>query len=152
VEGAVSIIVCNMSVIIPAILRVLGVGDPFMQEDTVDPNFSTVEIIRMTSTRVELGLPVAHGTVITDSDDTYGDIGMTAPQREGLGGLDAKDDRRRQLTIQSSDASLGDSKTMKVVPLVEESDIADSLAQVRGLSAVKKDQDVEADIGENTRR
>jgi hypothetical protein len=152
VEAAVSIIVCNMSVIIPAILRVLGVGDPFMQEDTVDPNFSTVEIIRMTSTRVELGLPVAHGTVITDSDDTYGDISMAAPQRGGLGGLDAKDDRRRQLTIQPSDASLGDLRTTKVVPLVEESDIADSLAQVRGLSAVKKDQDVEADIGENTRR
>ena len=151
-EGAVSIIVCNMSVIIPAILRVLGVGDPFMQEDTVDPNFSTVEIIRMTSTRVELGLPVVHGTVITDSDDTYEDISMAAPQRGGLGDLDAKDDRRHQLTTQPSDATLGDPKTTKVVPLVEESDIADSLAQVRGLPAVKKDQDVEVDIGENTRR
>ena len=60
VEAAVSIAVCNMSVIIPAILCALGVGDPFMREDTVSTNFSTVEVARMTSTRVELvelGIP-----------------------------------------------------------------------------------------------
>lgn len=50
VSVAVATILCNMSVIIPAILHALGVGDPFMQEDTVDSNYSAIEMARMTST------------------------------------------------------------------------------------------------------
>ena len=73
VEAAVAIIVSNMSVIIPAILRTLGVGDPFMQEDTVDLTFNTgIEIVRMTSTRIELGLQTSAGTAITDSSMSRG--------------------------------------------------------------------------------
>ena len=53
VEVAVAIIMCNMSIIIPAILRALGIGDPFMQEDTVDPK---------SSTGVEIGLSSAFHT------------------------------------------------------------------------------------------
>ena len=49
-EAAVAVVECNMSIIIPAILRALGIGDPFMQEDTVNPKFST---------GVEIGLSLA---------------------------------------------------------------------------------------------
>jgi len=70
-----------MSVIIPAILRALGVGDPFMQEDTVDPGLNTdVDIARMFPTMVELGLPTSRGTAITDSDESEGGIGTVARQ------------------------------------------------------------------------
>jgi len=145
VGAAVSIIVCNMSVIIPALLRALGVGDPFMQEDTVDPGFSTdVEIVRMASTRVELGLPTSRGTALTDSDESQGTIGTVASRRDPIV-LGVKDERKRQLSTKASDGSLGGLKRTKVVPLVDESDIADSLAQVRSLPTVKTDQEIESD-------
>jgi len=126
VEVAVAIIVCNMSVIIPAILRALGVGDPFMREDTVDPNFSTVEIIRMTSTRIELGLPVPRGTATTDGDGSEGASGTVAFQDSVRLGVEG--DHKHKLTAQASDLSLGDLKT-KVPPLVGDPDIADSSTQ-----------------------
>jgi hypothetical protein len=140
-----------MSVIIPAILRALGVGDPFMQEDTVDPNFSTVEIARVTSTRIELGPLGIHVTVITDSDDPEGTVGAATPRQGDLVSLDAKDDRKHQLTAQASDVSLGDSKMTKIVSFVDESDIADLPTQVRRSITVEKYQGVEVDTGENTR-
>jgi hypothetical protein len=139
--------VCNMSVIIPAILRVLGVGDPFMREDSVDPKFSTgVEIAHITSTRIELGLLTSRGMEITDGSRSRGATGtVTSRQRDSVD-LDAKD-RRHQLTTQTSDMSLGNLKsTSRVEPFVDESDIADSLARVRSLPAVK-DQDVKVDVG-----
>jgi len=43
---------------------------------------------------------------------------------------------------------IGISKKAKVMPLVDECDITDPLAQVRSSPAVKKDwQDIEADVG-----
>jgi len=126
---AVSIIVCNMSVIIPAILRALDVGDPFMREDTVDPNFSSVEIVRMTSsTRIELGLPKASGTATTDGDGSEG-TNRTVAFQDSVG-LGVEDDHKHRLTTQGSDLSLGDLKTTKVVPLAADSDVADSLTRV----------------------
>ena len=65
-----------MSVITNAILRVMSVGDPFTQEDTVYLNFSTnVDIARF-----ELGLPITRGnvTAITDSVETE------CPQYDGV--------------------------------------------------------------------
>ena len=152
-EVAVSIIVCNMSVIIPAILRGLGVGDPFMREDTVDPNISTgVEIARITSTGIELGLPISRNTVITDSDEYEGTIGMAVPRQRVSISLGVKDDRKHQLTMQVSDASLGNPKVAKVVPLADdECDITDSLSQVRkGSPGVKEDLGGETDVEEKS--
>ena len=146
VEAAVSITVCNMSVIIPAILRALSVGDPFMQEDTVNTNFSTVEIARMTSTRielVELGVPKTRGTAITDSDELEGATETAAFRRRHSVDSGAKDDRRHRLTTHASEVSLGDSKTMKTVPLAEEPDTVDSFAQV----IVKGDQGLKTKDG-----
>jgi len=146
VEVAVSVIVCSMSVIIPAILRALGVGDPFMREDTVDPNFSTVEIVRMTSTKIELGLPKTGGTANTDSAESEGAVGVIVSQRRVTVDLDAEDDEKHRLAMQTSDVSLGNLKRTKVVSLAGESDATDSLAQVRGLPVVTKDQDIEAGV------
>jgi len=136
-----------MSVIIPAVLRALGVGDPFMREDTVDPNYSTVEIVRMASTKIELGLPNTHGTATTDIADPEGAIGTVASRRGGTVNLDAKEDCKHRLVTQTSDGSLGILKKAKVVSLVDECDITDPLAQVRSLPAVRRDQDIEADVG-----
>ncbi|KAF9645862.1 hypothetical protein BDM02DRAFT_3119545 [Thelephora ganbajun] len=138
VEAAVSVIVCSMSVIIPAILRGLDVGNPFMREDTVDPHFSTgVEIARMTLTRVELGLSTAHVTVITDSDDSEGAISaVVTGQRRDSVCLNEKNDQKHRLTMQASDGSLGMS-TAKAIPLVDESDM---------------DWDVEAGVEEKSER
>ena len=61
--------------------------------------------------------------------------------------LDAKEDWKHQLVTQISDGSSGILKKVKVVPLVDECDITDPLAQVRSLPAIKKDQDIEADVG-----
>ena len=144
VEVAVAIIVCNMSVIIPATLRALGVGDPFMQEDTVDPNFSTVEIVRMTSTRIELGLPKPRSTGTTDGDGSEG-ASRTVAFRDTIG-LGVEDYQKHRLAMQASDVSLGDLNTMKVVPLAGDSDTADSLTQARNLP-----HDTEADV-ENEHR
>ena len=144
VEVAVSIIVCNMSLIIPAVLRALGVGDPFMQEDTVDLDLSAgVDIARMYPARVEVGLPTFRGTGITDSDE--GGIGTIVHQQRGSIDLGAKDDQKHQLTTQASDASLGD---MRVTPLADESKIADSLVRVSSLPTVRKDQGIEVCIEE----
>jgi len=92
VEAAVSVIVCSISVIIPAVLRALGVGDPFMREDTVDPNFSTgVEIARMTSTtRVELDLLGSRGTALTDGDESEGVTGIVVSLRRDSKGQDTE--------------------------------------------------------------
>ena len=125
VSVAVAIIVSNMSVIIPAILRALGVGDPFMQEDTVDPSFSTIEMARATSTTIELGLPKTRGMVVTDSAESEGAIRMTTFKQQDSGDLGTKDDHKHKLTMQASDISLGSSK-MKVLPFADEYETADS--------------------------
>lgn len=40
-----AIIVCKISVVVLTVLReVIGVGDPFMREDTVNPKFSSAEV------------------------------------------------------------------------------------------------------------
>ena len=141
-SAAVAIIVCNMSVIIPATLRALGVGDPFMQEDTADPHFSSIKMARTTSTRIELGLSTIHGTAITDSDESEGTtVGATSPSQQHSVNLSTKDDRKHQLKTQVSDGSIRNSGTTKVVPLADESCLADSLEHVRSLPA-KDRQDV----------
>ena len=145
VEVAVAIIVCNMSVVIPAVLRALGVGDPFMREDTVDPNFSTLQIARMTSTRielVELGVPKTHGTAITDSDQSEGVTGTVVPRQRDSMDLGAKDDHKHRLTTTVSGLSLGD-LTTKAILLTDESYIVDSLVQVGNLPPVKGDRSIE---------
>jgi len=147
VEAAVSIIVCSMSVIIPAILRALGVGDPFMREDTVDMNLSStsIGIARVNTTRIELGLPIARGTMITGSDESEGPM---VSRRRDLVDLDVKDDKKRRLTARASNGSLGNSRTVKVLPLADECDITDSLTQVRSTPATTTDQDIETDAEE----
>lgn len=146
---AVTIIVSNMSVIIPAILRALDVGDPFMQEDTVDPNFSTIEMARTTSTTIELGLPKPRGMAVTESDESEGAISMVTFGQQGSGDLSAKDNHEHPLVMQASDVSLGSSKT-KVVPLADESDTADSLTQGRSLPPVENGLDTKVDVGEES--
>ena len=136
VEAAVSVIVCSMSVIIPAVLRALGVGDPFMREDTVDPNLSTgVEIARMTSTRVELGLPGTRGTALTDSDESEGASGTVVSRRRDSIDLATKGDHKYRLTTE-------------VVPLADECDITDSLVRARSLPVVEKDRGIDAESEE----
>ena len=120
---AVSIIVCNMSVIIPAVLRAVGVGDPFMQEDTADPNFSTIEMAHTASTRIELGLPKTRGTAVTDSDESDGTLDAAASLQQHTVNFNVKSDPKHQITTQASDGSLRDSSTTEVVPL--EVDIED---------------------------
>jgi len=149
VESAVAIIVCNMSVIIPAILRALGVGDPFMQEDTVDPKFTTgVEIARMTTSRIELGLLTSRGTEITDGSTFRGAISTVVSGQRDSVDSDARDQERR-LGTQTSHGSLGNFRSTSRVepPLVDGSGIAHPLTQVRSLPVVGKDQDIEADVG-----
>jgi hypothetical protein len=145
VEAAVSIIVCSMSVIIPAILRALGVGDPFMQEDTVEMDLSTSIDIARIGTTIELGLSIARDTVITDSDESEG---PTVSRRQDYVDFNGKDDRKHRLTAQASDGSLGNSKAVKVIPLSNEYDIADSPAQARSTPAVMIGRDIEADSEE----
>jgi len=141
VEAAVSIIVCSMSVIIPAVLRALGVGDPFMREDTVDMNLSTgADVVRINTT-IELGLPIFRGAVVTDSGESEGPV---ASRQRDLVDLDVKDGKEHRLTAQASDGSLGNSK--KILSLAGERDITDSLAQVRSTPAATTDWDIEVDI------
>ena len=145
VEVAVAVIVCNMSVVIPAILRALGVGDPFMREDTVDPNVSTIQMARMTSTRIELvefGVPKTRGTTATDSDQSEGVTGTVASRQRDSMDLGAKDNHKHRLTTQISDLSLGNSTT-KAIPLIEESYIVDSLVQAGNLPPVNGDRSIE---------
>jgi len=141
----VAIIVSNMSVIIPAILRALDVGDPFMQEDSVDPNFSTIEMARATSTTIGLGLPKTRGTAVTENDESEGAISMVTFGRQDSGDLGPKDDHKHRLTMQVSDISLGSSNT-KVVPLADESDTAGSLAKGKNLPPVENGLDTKADV------
>ena len=136
-----AIIVCNMSVILPAILRALDVGDPFMQEDTVDPNFSAVEIARMASTRlepVELSIPKVHDTTITNSHESEEVTGAVAFQQRDSVDLIVKEGL---LTTHTSDVSPEHSKAALLTDESDESDITDSLAQVRNLPLVGGDQD-----------
>ena len=140
-----------MSVIIPAILRALGAGDPFMREDTVDMNLSntSVDIARINTTRIELGFPIVRGTIITDSDESEGPM---ASRRQDFVDLDMKDDKKHRLTAQASGGSLGSSKIAKALPLADECDITDPLAQVRSTPATTTDRDIEADIEERAKR
>ena len=142
VEAAVSVIVCSMSVIIPAVLRVLGVGDPFMREDTVDPNFTTgVEIARMSSmTRIELGLPGSGNTALTDSDESEGATGTAVSLRRDSVDFGTKGNHKHQLT-------------MKIVPLADVCDVTDSLTQMRSVPAVvEKGRDVETEFEKDAKR
>jgi len=135
-----------MSVIIPAVLRSLGVGDPFMQQDTVDPGLSTgVEIAHTSSTRIELGLPTTVSTAVWASDDSEVDIGRTAPRwRRDSVDFGAKEDKDHRLTMQTSEASLGNLKAKQVVrEPADERDITDSIVQVRSLPATNQDRDIE---------
>ena len=141
-----SIIVCSMSVIIPAILRAMGVGDPFMQEDTVDLNLSTnVDIARF-----ELGLPITCGTVtaVADSVETEGPLSTMALQQRGLVDMDVRTDKKHRLTAQVSDGSLGSSNITKGLPLTDECDTTHPAAQTRSLPAVTMGQDIETEIEE----
>ena len=131
-----SVIVSSMSVIIPVILRALDVGDPFAQEDTIGPGFdTTVEIARMTSTRIELGLPNAHIIDVAGSDDHQGVTSSISPKnRRHSVGLGEKDDRKHRLTTQFSDGSVGTSVTTKVMSHADECDVMDPQAfEVRSL-------------------
>lgn len=104
-----------------------------MREDTVDPNFSTLEIPRITSTGIELGLPKTRGAAITDSDESEGGDGMAESRQRGSGDLGVKDDHNLRLTTQASDASLRHPET-KVALLADESDtVTDWLARMRSL-------------------
>ena len=137
-----SVIVCSMSVIIPAILRALDVGDPFMQEDTVDPGYTTtVEISPMTLTRVELGLPTTHVPTVAGNNDRSRATSTAIPQkRDSVGSVDEMRDHEHRLTPQNSDDSLGTSVETKVALHSDESDITDYRAfQVRSSPAIKKD-------------
>ena len=133
-EAAVSVIVSSMSVIIPAILRALDFGDPFMQQDTVDPGFdSSVEIARMTLTRVELALPVAR--VVAGNNDHRGVASaVTPPKRRHSVCLDAKYDEKHRLTTQPSDGSLGTSAMTKTLPHLGKCDIAESVTRSEELT------------------
>ena len=133
VESAVAIIVSNMSVIIPAILRALEVGDPFMQEDTVDPKFSTgIEIAPATLTTIELALPTSSATDTTDSSKSRGEVTVVASRRASHD-LDTKDGRDYQLTMDG-----GSSKSMRIELFADGPDVPDSLAQMKSLP---RDQD-----------
>lgn len=109
VEAAISVTVCNMSVIIPAVLRALNVGDPFMREDAADMDLSTLEIARATSTRIEFNPPRTQGRVRAMGGDEpdSGTIGTVALRQLDSVGLDVKDDQKHRLTTQTSDGSLG---------------------------------------------
>ena len=145
VEAAVSIIVCNSTVIIPAVLRALGVGDPFMREDTVDPRFSTgIDIAPMTPAEVELDFPTSRGTRTTGSTEFEAVSTLLSRQQQHSIDLDVKDDPKHRLAAQISGGSLEDSKSTNVILSIERSSITDSFC----LSVAKKVRDIEADAGE----
>lgn len=151
VEASVSVIVSSMSVIIPAILRALDVGDPFMQEDTVDPGLgTTVEIARMDLTRVELGLPTIHTLGVGGGDDREVIIGSVTPNklRDSVG-LEEKDDQKHRLTTQTSDGSLGTSITTKVTSHADECGVPDpkDFEVMMSLPEIEKHSDIEGDAG-----
>jgi hypothetical protein len=116
VEASVSVIVSSMSVIIPAILRALDAGDPFMQQDTVDPGFDTrVEIARMTLMGVDSDLPTSHVVAVPGNNNREGVTGTVTSQglRSSVD-LDEKRGKGHRLTTQMSDGSLGTSVATKV--------------------------------------
>ena len=138
-----------MSVIIPAILRALDVGDPFMQEDTVDPGFTTtVEMARMTLTRVELGLPIVHVVRNAGNGDREAVNGSATPKnRRDSVGLDEKEDHKHRLTTQISDGSLGTSVTTKIASHAGECEVPGPQAfEIRSLPATGKRWDPEEDV------
>jgi len=92
---------------------IFGTATPFMREDTADPNFSTVEIVRMTSTKIELGLPKTGGTVNTDSVEPEGAVSAVVSRWRATVDLDAEDDEKHRLATQTSDVSLGKLKMAK---------------------------------------
>jgi hypothetical protein len=124
--------VCSMSVIIPAILRALGVGDPFMQTDSVDPGSnSTIEIVGRSLTGVGLGPLITHVVAVTGSDEPEEAAGAVTPRKSrSLIGSDARDDQRCRLVTQIPDGSLGTSVMTKVISRTDECDITDSLPRV----------------------
>lgn len=149
VEAAVSIAVCNATVIIPAVLRVLGVGDPFMREDTVDPNYSTrLDIVRMGSTRVELSLPTSGGTATTDSSKSESAIDAKEPPRQCSDDSCVKDIQKHRLTVRTSGGSLGGQKLTNILFPVGGSAISDSSCSP---SSIKIDRDIEAEAGRESK-
>ena len=152
VEVAVAIIVCNVSVIIPAVLHAPGVGDPFMREGTVDPSHGSVEIARMASTRVELvepGIQKTRGAAVTDSDESEGFTSAVVFRQRDSGGLGVKGEHKHRLTTQASDVSPGDSKTPKAVPFADEPDVTDLFVQVRGSPPVTGGRGIEDNTAES---
>lgn len=132
-----SVMVCSMSVIIPAILRALDVGDPFMQEDTVDPGFTTtVDIVPMTLTRVELGLPLPNNSRPRATNTA------TPHKRDSIGSVGETRGQRHRLTLQVSGDSLGTSVETKVALDSDKCDVTDYRAfQARSLSVIKGDDE-----------
>jgi len=98
----------------------------------------------MTSTKIELGLPGTGGTANMDRAESEEAVGAVVSRRRVTVDLDTEDDQKHRLATQTSDVSLGNLKRVKAVSLAGESDATDSLAQVRSLPVVTKDQDVEA--------
>lgn len=147
VEAAVSVTVCNTTVIIPAVLRLLGVGDPFMREDTVDPKFSTsFDVAPMTLTRVEFTLPTSSGTRTTDSAKSEGGNGTVVFQQQSSVDSDAGNDQKyRPMTWRTSSGSLRNLKLMDVVLPIDDADITDSSCSPSPV--VEKGQDLEAGTG-----
>ena len=147
VEAAVSITVCNTTVIIPAVLRVLGVGDPFMREDTVDPKFSTgFDIAPMTLTRAEFTLPTSSSTRTIDSTRSERENGTVVSQQQSSVDSEAGNDQKYlSMTWQTSGGSLGNFKLMSVVLPVDEADITDSSCSPSPV--VEKVRDLEAGTG-----
>ena len=138
------IITRSMSDIIPTI----SVGDPFMQEDTVELNFSTsVDIARL-----ELGLPITRETVtaITDSVETEGAFSTMTLQQRGLVDMDARTDKKHRLAARVLDGSPGSSRTTKGSPLTDGCNTAHPAAhaEAQRLSSVTMGQSIEADIEE----
>ena len=130
---------CNSTVIIPAVLRALGVGDPFMQEDTVDPRFTGtgLEIARTTFTGIELNLPTSGGAGTTDSDKSAGSISTVVSHRQGSVDMYPKSCEKHRLTTQALDSSLGCVKSANPMLPVCESDVADSMTHCRGGSKAR---------------
>ena len=129
VEAAVSVIASSMSVILPAILRALDVGDPFMQLDTVELEIATsVEIARCTTLMsVELGVNLQTARVAAVAGDESREEAFsdtTTLQERDLGNLDERRYPKYLLTKKISDGLLGTSITTKVPPL-SECDITD---------------------------
>ena len=145
VEAAVSITVCSTPVIIPAVLRALGAGDPFMREDAVDSQYSTgLEIARMTFATVELNLPTSGSTRTTDSAKLKGGIDTLVSRQQNPADSDVGGDQKYRILTRISSGPLGGLKPTTVVLPIGDSDTADSLCS----PVEKKDLDSEGETGE----